>query len=385
MARSASATTLTNARLLTPDGARDGWLRVEAGRIAALGSGTPAQEEKGRSTTIDAGGRWVLPGTVDIHTHGGIGAAFTDADPERAMSIVEFNRANGATTVIGGLVAATPEDTLQQVAALAELCDSGELAGIYLEGPYIARSKCGAHDPELLRDPDPAEFDRILKAGRGHIRMITLAPELPGSLDLIRAAASEGVVAAIGHTEAGYDQTRAAFDAGATVATHLYNQMAPLHHRDPGPIAAALTDERVTVELINDGFHVHPGAARLVFDSAGSDRVALVTDAMSATGLGDGEYTLGQLRVLVQNGEARIPDTGAIASSTIVLPDAIRRAAATIDGVDLAAASRSASATPARALGLSGVGSLTPGHHADLLLLHPDLTTSAVMHRGTWV
>src|SRR5690625_2343432 len=133
----------------------------------------------------------------------------------------------------------------------------------------------------------------MLKAGRGHIRMVTVAPELPGALDLVRAAADSGVVAAVGHTEAGYDWTRAAFDAGATVATHLFNQMRPLHHRDPGPIAAALTDERVTVELINDGVHVHTGAAQLVFASAGADRVALVTDAMSATGLPDGAYRLG--------------------------------------------------------------------------------------------
>jgi N-acetylglucosamine-6-phosphate deacetylase len=382
MAQGATGTTLTNARLLTPEGVREGWLRVEDGRIAALGDGAPPA---GAGTTeVDAGGRWVLPGTVDIHVHGGAGAAFTEPDPERLMRIVEFNRANGATTVVGGLVAATPEDTLEQVAALAELADAGEIAGIYLEGPYISRSKCGAHDPALLRDPDLQEFARVLKAGRGHVRMITVAPELPGALDLVRAATAEGVVAAVGHTEADYATTRAAFDAGATVATHIYNQMRALHHREPGPIAAALNDERVTVELINDGVHVASGAARLVFDAAGPDRVALVTDAMAATGLGDGEYTLGRLRVRVEGGEARLADSGQIASSTIVLPDAVRRAVGVL-GVDLAAASRSASAVPARALGLPGVGALAEGYHADLLLLDPDLSTAAVLRRGAWV
>lgn len=289
--------------------------------------------------------------------------------------------------MLGGLVSAAPSDTLDQIAALAELCDSGELAGIYLEGPFIARSRCGAHDPELLREPDRAEFDRMLKAGRGHVRMVTLAPELPGALALVRAAVDSGVVAAVGHTEADYEQTRAAFDAGATVATHLYNQMGPLHHRDPGPVAAALNDERVTVELINDGVHVHPGAAQLVFDAAGSDRVALITDAMPATGLDDGEYRLGGLRVTVRGGRATVTDTGALASSTIVLPQAVRHAVEHVGGVDIEAAARAATATPARALGLdrSGIGALAPGTRADLAILDHELEVAAVMRDGSWV
>ncbi|MDA8371298.1 MAG: N-acetylglucosamine-6-phosphate deacetylase [Nocardiopsaceae bacterium] len=383
MAQGATGTTLTNARLITPAGVRGGWLRTEGGRIAALGSADDAPPADG--CAVDVGGRWLLPGAVDIHIHGGAGAAFSHTDPDQAMAVVEYNRSQGVTTVVAGLVSATPADTLAQVSALAELAEAGEIAGIYLEGPYISAAKCGAHDPAVLRDPDLAEFTAILKAGRGHVAMITIAPELPGSLELIRAAAAEGVVSAVGHTEAGYDQTRAAFDAGATVATHIYNQMRPLHHREPGPIAAALNDERVTVELINDGVHVHPGAAELVFNAAGAGRVALITDAMAATGLGDGEYTLGELRVRVHNGEARLVDSGQIASSTIVLPDAIRRAVRTINGVDLEAAAHSATAVPARALGLDDVGSLTVGSRADLLLLDEDLTVVAVMHRGSWV
>ncbi|GAB3448309.1 N-acetylglucosamine-6-phosphate deacetylase [Streptomonospora sediminis] len=381
MGQGPTGTTLANARLLTPHGVRAGWLRVEEQRITALGTGEPPE---GGAGTVDVGGRWVLPGAVDMHIHGGAGAAFTDADPESAMRIVEFNREHGVTTLVGGLVAAAPRDTLDQIAALAEVADTGALAGVYLEGPYIAASKCGAHDPALLREPDLAEFAAMLKAGRGHVRMITVAPELPGALELIRAAVSEGVVAAVGHTEASYDQAQAAFDAGATVATHIYNQMRPLHHREPGPIAAALNDERVTVELINDGVHVHPAAARLVFDNAGTDRVALITDAMSATGLGDGEYTLGKLRVRVEDGRARIAETGQIASSTIVLPDAIRRAVHTM-GVPLETAAHAATAVPARALNLSGVGSLTAGGKADLLLLDDDLSVAGVMHHGGWV
>lgn len=372
--------TLTNARVVTPEGVHEGWLRVEGDRVAALGSGEPAP----RGELRDVGGAWVTPGLVDTHVHGGAGHAFPDADPAGARETVAFNRTRGVTSLVGGLVAATPEDTVRQVSALAELCDAGELAGIYLEGPFIARARCGAHDPELLRDPDTAEFDRWLEAGRGHVRMITVAPELPGALDLIGAAVSSGVVAAVGHTEATYEQTRAAFDAGASVATHLYNAMRPLGHRDPGPIAAALGDDRVTVELILDNVHVHPGAAAVVFGAAGAERVSLVTDAMSATGLGDGEYTLGDLRVRVSGGEARLVETGTIASSTIVLPQAVRNAVASL-GVDVPDAVRSASSVPAAALGLEDVGRIKEGGFADLLVLDGDLTVRNVMYRGIWV
>ena len=214
--------------------------------------------------------------------------------------------------------------------------------------------------------------------------MITVAPELPGALDLIAAASSAGVVSAVGHTEATYEQTLAAFDRGATVATHLYNAMRPLGHRDPGPIAASLSDDRVTVELILDNVHVHPGAAQLVFDAAGAERVALVTDAMAATGLGDGEYTLGDLRVRVSGGEARLVETGAIASSTIVLPQAVRNAVEGL-GVSVPEAVRSASSVPSNALGLSDAGRIEAGARADLVVLDEDLSVAEVMYRGSWI
>ena len=369
--------TLTKARVMTADGLHEGWIRVHGGRVSELGTGDPGPGER-----HDVGGRLIVPGLVDTHIHGGAGRSFPDADPEEAREIVAFNRRAGVTSLLAGLVAASPQDTLRQVSVLAELCEEGELSGIYLEGPFIAESKCGAHDPALLREPDIWEFDAWLKAGRGHIRMITVAPELPGALELIRAAVSSGVVAAVGHTEATYEQTLAAVDAGATVATHIYNAMRPLNHRDPGPIAALLGDERVTVELILDNVHVHPGAAGLVFEAAGPGRVSLVTDAMSATGLGDGEYTLGELRVRVREGRAHVVETGAIASSTIVLPQAVRNAVAM--GIPVEEALRSASSVPAAALGLSEAGRIEVGGHADLLVLNEDLSVSKVMYRGMW-
>lgn len=370
--------TLTNARIVTSQGWTAGWLRVDGPRIAEVGAGIapyPAAE------SVDLGGRLLVPGWVDIHVHGGGGASFDDGDPERALAAVDLHRRHGTTSLVAGLVTASPAALLRQVAALAELCEAGELAGIHLEGPYLATQRCGAHDPALLRSPDLAEFQRILRAGRGHVRMITLAPELPGALELVRAAVSEGVVAAVGHTDADYATVCAAFDAGATVATHLFNQMRPLHHRDPGPVAAALTDDRVTVEVINDGVHLHPAVVRMAWAAAGADRTAFVTDAMAAAGLGDGDYTLGGRRVRVADGTARLADTGAIAGSTITLADAVRRSVRDL-GIPLAAAVRAASTVPAAALRLADVGALLPGRYADLVVLEPDGTLHAVYHRG---
>jgi N-acetylglucosamine-6-phosphate deacetylase len=370
--------TLTNARIVTSQGWTAGWLRVDGPRIAEVGAGIPPYPA---AESVDMGGRLLVPGWVDIHVHGGGGASFDDGDPERALAAVDLHRRHGTTSLVAGLVTASPAALLRQVAALAELCEAGELAGIHLEGPYLATQRCGAHDPALLRSPDLAEFQRILRAGRGHVRMITLAPELPGALELVRAAVSEGVVAAVGHTDADYATVCAAFDAGATVATHLFNQMRPLHHRDPGPVAAALTDDRVTVEVINDGVHLHPAVVRMAWAAAGADRTAFVTDAMAAAGLGDGDYTLGGRRVRVADGTARLADTGAIAGSTITLADAVRRAVRDL-GIPLAAAVRAASTVPAAALRLADVGALLPGRYADLVVLEPDGTLHAVYHRG---
>ena len=284
---------------------------------------------------------------------------------------------------------ASPDALTRAASALADLCEQGVIAGIHLEGPYIARSRCGAHDPTLLREPDRAEFRALLKAGRGHVRMLTIAPELPNALDVIRDAAAEGVIAAIGHCAADYAQTIAGIEAGATVATHLYNAMPPLGHRAPGPVAALLEDERVTVELINDGVHVHPAMLRLAAGRAGAGRTALITDAMGAAGMGDGRYRLGSMTVDVTDGVARLaadgPGGGSIAGSTLTMDVAFRRAVREL-GASLVDAAQMASLTPARVLGLSDrVGSISVGKAADLVVLGDDLQVEGVMKRGVWV
>ncbi|MFO7250792.1 MAG: N-acetylglucosamine-6-phosphate deacetylase [Actinomycetes bacterium] len=371
--------TLVNARLVRTDEVREGWLTIEDGRITHVGYGAAPRDG------VDLAGRYLVPGFVDIHNHGGAGGSFPAGDAEQAARAAEFHLRHGTTTAVASLVTGAPGDLARAVAVLAELCDDGILAGVHLEGPYISPAKCGAHDPAQLRDPDAAELASLVAAGRGHVRMLTIAPELPGAAEVIRRAADCGVIAALGHSDADYAQTIAGIGAGATVATHLFNALPPLHHREPGPVAALLEDERVTVELINDGVHVHPAMLRLAWAAAGPDRVALVTDAMAAAGLGDGEYTLGSMAVRVTDGVARIVEGGAIAGSTLTMDTAFRRTVQKV-GLGLPEAARAASLTPARVLGLDDrIGSIDVGKDADLVVLSADLAVEGVMRRGAWV
>lgn len=373
---------ITAAAVVTPtEVLRPGWVEVAGDRVVDVGSGAP---DRPADAAYPEG--TVLPGFVDIHVHGGGGASFTTADPDEVARAVAFHRHHGTTTMQSSLVSAAPEELLGQVSALVDLVDEGLLAGIHLEGPWLAPSKRGAHDPAALRDPDPAEISRLLDVGRGTIRMVTLAPELPGGLEAVRRLTAEGVTVAVGHTEADYGLTQAAIEAGASVATHLFNAMPPLHHREPGPVLALLEDPGVTLELVADGTHLHPALVAQVLTAAGPARVALVTDAMSAAGMSDGQYTLGTVDVVVTDGTARLP-SGSIAGSTATTTDLFAAAYQALHGSaePLLGASQVTASTPAATLGLEGLGSLTPGHRADLVVLGADLTTVGVMVRGRWV
>jgi N-acetylglucosamine-6-phosphate deacetylase len=276
---------------------------------------------------------------------------------------------------------------LAAVHRLAEAARDGVIAGIHLEGPWLSTAHCGAHDHTQMRDATPAEIDALLTAGDGTIRMVTLAPERPGSDDAITRLVDAGVVVAVGHTDATYEQTRNAIERGATVGTHLFNAMRPLHHREPGPALALLEDPRVTVELIADSIHVHPAVVHATVQAAGSDRVALVTDATAAAGTGDGDYQLGSVSVDVVEGVARVRGTSTIAGSTATMDQLFGTAAGLGSDRDAAliAAVRLTSTTPARALGIDGAGSLCVGGDANLVALEEDLTVHAVMAGGNWV
>ncbi|HEU4541633.1 MAG TPA: N-acetylglucosamine-6-phosphate deacetylase [Jiangellaceae bacterium] len=373
-------TMISGGRIVTPDGIlADGWLQIDGRTIARLGSGEPPEP---RDHELD--GAWVVPGFVDIHVHGGGRASYVPGDQDQAVTAAALHRQHGTTTTMASLVSGTPDSLVAAVSELAELVEDGVLAGIHLEGPFLSVKRCGAHDPALLIEPEPEVVRGLLDAGRGAVKMVTLAAELPYATDAVALLAGEGVIGAIGHTDASYDETRAAIGAGATVATHLFNAMRPVHHREPGPIPALLEDERVTVELICDGVHLHPAIVRMAIGAAGADRVVLVTDAMDAAGAGDGNYVLGDLAVQVIDGVARLVDGGAIAGSTLTMDRAFRFVVEA--GVSVPDAVRMSAGNPARLLGLTGqVGELRSGLDADLVVLDGAFELRAVMAKGQWV
>lgn len=381
---SAGPAALTGARVVTPDGVLDdGWVRIDGGVLTEVGEGATAGEHAPGSA-VDLAGGWLVPGFVDLHCHGGGGASYSSADPEQLRRSLATHREHGTTTSLASLVSAPVAELEEQIAALAALADEGALAGIHLEGPFLSSARCGAHDPSVLRPPDSRTVERLLAAGRGAVSMVTLAPELENSLDAVRQLDEHGVIAAVGHTDGTWEQARAAVDAGAKVATHLFNGMRPLHHREPGAVAALLEDERVAVELICDLVHLHPAVAELAAKHAGRDRTVLVTDAISATGAADGEYRLGDLPVTVRGGVPRLDD-GSLAGSTLTMDEAFRNLVRGC-GLDVEHAVAATSTGPARLLGLAGrVGGIREGLAADLVVLDEQLRLRGVLKDGEWV
>lgn len=371
------STLLAGGRLLDAEGpVDDGWVLLDGDTIAATGTGTPPPAAE----TVDLHGAHLHPGFVDLHAHGGGGSSFEDG-PDAVRAALAVHRTAGTTRSVVSLVAAPIEQLEASLAGIADLAEEDPtVLGAHLEGPFLAASRCGAHDPRHLQAPTPEAVDRLLAAARGTLRQVTIAPELPGALDAVRALATAGVTVAVGHTEADATLTAAAFDAGARLLTHALNAMPGLHHREPGPVGAALADPRVTLELVLDGVHVHPVVVALLMAGA-PGRVALVTDAMAATGGTDGEHRLGARRVTVRDGRAVLTGTDTLAGSTLTQDAALRTAVAA--GIDPVAAVTALTATPARVLGLGDrLGRLAPGHAADVVALDADRSVTAVWAAG---
>ncbi len=369
------ARVLTAGALALPTGiVVDGWVVIDGERVLAVGAGPPPEPPWWELPGL------VVPGFVDVHVHGGGGASFDGGDPDSVATVVRTHVTHGTTTMVASLVTDSVDGLAASCSSLASAADDGVVAGIHLEGPWLSPRQAGAHEPSLLVPPTLEAVDRLVEAAGGHLRMVTLAPELPGALVAIPELLAAGVVVAVGHTDATYDETRAALGAGATAGTHLFNAMPPLHHREPGPVAALL-ESSAYLELVADGVHVHPAVLALAWRAG---RTALVTDAMAAAGATDGEYRLGSLTVVVREGVARLPSTGVIAASTATLASSLRLAVLEA-GVPLPDALAAVTSTPAAMLGLDGVGSLEPGSYADLVELSDDLEVNRVMRRGGWV
>jgi N-acetylglucosamine-6-phosphate deacetylase len=376
---------LVGCRVVTPAAViEQGRIVVGGGRVTEVGTDRPD-----RGFVVHLGGRWVLPGFIDLHVHGGGGADLVSGDPDEVLRAARFHLAHGTTALLASLVTRPGGDLGRLVGLVSDLArrrvpGEAALLGTHLEGPFLSPDRPGALDPRGFRPPDHACVDSLLEAGRGTVRMVTVAPELPGATRLIRSLARRGVVAALGHTAAGYDEARAGVSAGARHATHLFNAMPPFHHRQPGAVGAILEDPRVSCELILDGVHVHPAAARLAWSALGPQRLVLVTDAMAGAGMPDGSYRIGSIEVRVEGGRAMTHE-GAIAGSTLTLDLALRHASEIL-GVDMVVAARLLATNPARILGLDHErGSLEPGKVADLVVLGDDLTVDHVMTGGRWV
>ncbi|MGH9108970.1 MAG: N-acetylglucosamine-6-phosphate deacetylase [Acidimicrobiales bacterium] len=408
----------------TPDGRLEAgvvWVDVATGTVAAVTGGVVDHTDPGNTAAVAApagagvhqarivhlGPRIISPGYVDLHVHGGDGRQVNGDDPTQVAEALDglaaFHVTHGTTAMLATTVSDSPERLAATVAGIARATAAsqvvagaspgaprlGRVAGCHLEGPFIAPERAGAQDSRAIRPPDRAELRRLLEIGDGTVRLVTLAPELPGADDLIADCLDAGAVVSLGHTGADYDTARRAFDAGAAHVTHLFNAMAPLHHRRPGLVTAALAEPAVTVELVCDLVHVHPAVVSLVARTA-SGRVALVTDASPATGLPDGEHMLG--RVVVRLGGARVAlasDPAVLAGSALTMDRAVGNlvtAAAVMPADALAAATT----VPARVVGppsggAAALGRIEPGAPADLVVLEPDLALAATIVGGAVV
>jgi N-acetylglucosamine-6-phosphate deacetylase len=371
-----SSLLIHNGRLYTPfEVIEDGVVLARDGLIQYAGprSGAPSDADG----KLDAGGRIICPGFIDLQVNGGGGALLTeDATPETVDRMSRTYARFGTTAIVPTVVTSRQDQMERGLAAVAEAMrqqqNGARVLGSHLEGPFIGRKRRGAHAERFLQEPNIDSFRRLLDASEGTLRIVTIAPELDGAVDLIRAACGVGVVVSIGHSDATLDQANAGIDAGATLATHLFNGMRPLGHRDPGVIGAVLTDDRVTAGTIPDGVHVDSAVLSLIWRSKRAERVALVTDAMSVVGSESSTFEIYGERVEVREGACYLPD-GTLAGSALTMDRAVwnmhDRAV-----VPLRDAIAMATATPARVLGLDAeMGVLKPGARADIAVCDQEM------------
>lgn len=356
---------ITGGTLITPfETLTDRDLVIEGGVIAAVAPAGGAQGD-----AIDARGLFVAPGLIDVHVHGGDGHDTMDATPEALHSMARFFARHGVTAYYPTTMTAPPDAiraAVENVRRCPQPADGAQHLGVHVEGPYLSPKHPGAQPVAALRDPDPVEYGGWLASGI--VRLITAAPERPGARELIEAGLAAGVEFALGHTDATYEQVIEAASQGVRQATHTFNAMVGLHHREPGTVGGVLTDDRIYAQVIADGVHVHPAAVKVLARAKGPRRTLLITDAMRAAGLPDGQYDLGGQPITVRGGVARTPG-GALAGSTATL-DAVLRNMMAFAGLTLAAALPMATSAPAEAMGLAGrKGVLAPGADADVILL----------------
>ena len=370
---------IKNAFVYTPRHTfKKGSILIREGRIVPFG--TPEEGEE----VLDAEGLYALPGLVDIHFHGAMGKDFCDASEEAIQTLADFEASKGVLAICPATMTFSEEilNGVMDAAAAHKNGKGADLVGINMEGPFISPKKVGAQNPEYVHTADIEMFRRLQKRANGLIKLVDVAPEEPGALDFIRACRDE-VRISIAHTCTDYDTAIAAFEAGATHMTHLYNAMPDITHRAPGPIIAAL-EKGAEVELITDNVHVHPAMVRFTFRTFGDDHMILIADSMMACGLPDGQYSLGGQAVTVEGRRATLTEQpGTIAGSATCLYDCMKVAVKEMD-VPLESAVRAASENPARSIGIDAdYGSLAAGRYGNVILADADLNIQAVIQKGT--
>jgi N-acetylglucosamine-6-phosphate deacetylase len=378
-------------RILTPEEEiSDAVIVVEDGRIAALGHRDEIRVPAGAADVV-AGDATVVPGFVDVHIHGAGGHDVMEGNARALDRITSTVARYGTTSIIATTVTAPVEDTCRSLEGIARYIRhheapeakarcAAEILGIHLEGPFISKARRGVHPPEAIAKPSVDLLEKFIEAADGLVKMVTIAPELPAAPELIQFALASKIVIALGHTDADYDQARAAIRAGARHAVHTFNAMRPFSHRDPGVVGAILTDPEVTAEVIADGVHVAGAAIQVLIGCKGFDTVLLASDGIAATGMPDGNYKLGNFEVTVKGGVCRNSE-GKLAGSTLTLDRGLRNLVAL--GVPLRDAVRMATILPARRLGVAGEkGIIAVGADADLVVLTPDLRVAGAMTRG---
>ncbi|HHV63105.1 MAG TPA: N-acetylglucosamine-6-phosphate deacetylase [Firmicutes bacterium] len=359
--------------IFTPSGIiTDGFIVIKNGKIAHVGSyGEFRTYAAGDSRIIDAGGRVVAPGYIDIHTHGAGGHDTLEAASGALWSMAAHHAAHGTTSFLPTAMTASEEALIECASVVGRAARDGgypsNILGLHCEGPWINPKMKGAQNEAWIRTPSQRELDRWVDASMGTIRLVTLAPEVAGSMDIIRALRARGITASAGHSAASYETMLCAVRAGLSHCTHVFNTMPPLHHREPGVVGAALSCDQLTTEAITDGFHLHPEILKILLRCKGLDGLVLITDSMMAAGMPDGEYELGGQKVVVAGGTARL-ENGVLAGSTLTLDRAVRNVVEFL-GVTLYDAVRFATINPARVIGVdSRKGSLEVGKDADLIV-----------------
>ncbi|MWC28680.1 N-acetylglucosamine-6-phosphate deacetylase [Paenibacillus sp. MMS18-CY102] len=383
--------TFTNVRIVSGEHIIEGSIVVEHGIITAIAAADSASAGSiPAGTVIDGQGGWLLPGFIDVHVHGGFGADFMDATEQSYDTITKFHASHGTTGMLATTVTASPEAIEAVLEASARYQAGGmpyaALLGVHLEGPFLSEKWIGAQNPAFIAPPRADWLAAWEQRWPGLIRQMTLAPEKEGSLPLVEWLRKNNINVACGHTDASYEQVLQAIEAGLNQAAHTYNAMTGLHHRSPGTLGAVLSEDAIYAEIIPDGIHVHPAAIRVLAAAKPADKLVIITDAMSAAGLGDGLYDLGGLAVVVSGGIARLQKGNNLAGSTLTMNGAIKLMVEQV-GVTIQEASRQASGNPAQLLGIAdATGSIAVGKRADLVLLNTqwDVQQTWVAGRNVW-